>query len=139
MRRAIDAERTARHDADAGCCYVLGKRMRSIHAVLTRRARSHDRDRRTFAKLALHVELMCDFERSEPMRVPRNSRPNDAQRSGHKGNAISYQGPPRQVRAIQHKRFQPLAGSPYIYIPAECGVTGKHAACRVRAAARSAA
>jgi hypothetical protein len=93
--------------------------MRAIHAALTRGARSHDRHCATIAKLPANVKLVIDREPDKPLRVPRISRPKDAQCSGHKGNAISYPRQLRQVREIQNKRFQPLARCPYIYIRAE--------------------
>jgi hypothetical protein len=56
MRRSIDTERATGHHVHAATAEVLRIRVRSVHCLTARRARSDDRDARTFSDRAANRE-----------------------------------------------------------------------------------
>ena len=108
---AVDAERTARHDMDAGASQVLAECMGPRHAGRAGRPGTDDSHRGTLAQSPSHVHRLLPAQELEAAREW-------SDRSRHKGNAISHQDRSRQVRGSGREWFRTLARSPYIYIAA---------------------
>src|ERR1044071_9727501 len=97
MRRAVDAERTARYDLNAARRQVATERMSAVHPGLRRRTGSDDGNRRT-----VEQRRSAQVDRSVPSkRLKALGQPLRSQHEGaHKGEAISYPSPVRQVQAM---------------------------------------